>query len=862
MTKVLFRGLLASLVMTVLTALPLRAADASPRSFIVLVGVGEYADQQIKPRQHAEADAKALYDVFTDKEYLGVDADHVKLLLGTPDAQRSSQPATHDNIVKAVHWAVSNAGRDDLVVFAFVAQGGPLGEKCCIFGSDSTFADRAKNAVGASEIEHELEKLKSQHFCVFMDVNFKGYDSGKESVPEPTVSSLAKVFLGHDDENPPSGRIVYWATSGYRPTVDLKEHDLFIQTVLDGLKGAADKEGYEPDGVVTTDELTEYLEKEMQHQLRELVKADDERIRLMPSVLGGQSSNFVLTHNPAVTAKVKERLEKLDTLAKDAKISKELAEEGQNLLGRMPKLKTYQDLRRNYQQLVDGTLAVEDFNKSRATLQAGLKLKRETARAFASKVIQATQIIREGYVKEVKQGEMVANAIRGPYRSIDEKIPTDIRERLDKAKSMTEQELTTFLTDIRERLGQREDLDSHKDLDHALQRMLSPLDPYTTYIDPEMVLKFQQETQGRFAGIGIQINNNNSREMLQVITPIRGSPAYKEGLKAGDIITTITRPVDSNGKPLNPPEVISTKGLPTSDAVKKILGKPGTKVKLTVEREGTDQPLQFELTRDMIEVESVLGSQRKDDDDWNYYVDPANKIAYVRLTGFARNTSRDLARVLTRLKKEKEGIKGLILDLRFNPGGLLTSAVEISDMFIPDGIIVSIRPRVGREVSYPGGTEGAYLDFPMVCLVNGMSASGSEIVAACLQDHKRSLIMGERSYGKGSVQNIQPFEGGELKLTTASFWRPSGKNLNKSSTQGREEDDWGVTPDKGYLLKLSPKERDELWRHQRDAEIIPRRDVPPKEAKPEFKDRQLEQALDYLRGQIRTAAKVQLKKAG
>jgi carboxyl-terminal processing protease len=150
----------------------------------------------------------------------------------------------------------------------------------------------------------------------------------------------------------------------------------------------------------------------------------------------------------------------------------------------------------------------------------------------------------------------------------------------------------------------------------------------------------------------------------------------------------------------------------------------------------------------------------------------------------------------------------------------------------------------------------------MVCLVNGYSASGSEIVAACLQDHNRAKIVGERSYGKGSVQNVQPFEEGELKLTIASFWRPNGKNLNKLSTSGKDDDEWGVMPDKGYLVKLSRKERDELAEHQRNQEIIPRRDLPSEKEKSEFKDRQLEKALEYLRGQIKTAAKLSSKKAG
>jgi carboxyl-terminal processing protease len=300
--------------------------------------------------------------------------------------------------------------------------------------------------------------------------------------------------------------------------------------------------------------------------------------------------------------------------------------------------------------------------------------------------------------------------------------------------------------------------------------------------------------------------------------------------------------------------VISTKGMTTSDAVKKIQGKPGTKVKLVVEREGANEPLEFDVRRAVIEVESVMGIKRLDSDDWNYVLDPENKICYIRLTSFARNSARDLTRVMSKL--HAEGIGGFVLDLRFNPGGLLNSAVQISDMFIDDGKIVTIRPRAGHETTERGRHEGKkLLDFPMVCLVNGMSASGSEIVAACLQDHERAIIMGERSYGKGSVQNIQPFEGGELKMTTASFWRPNGKNLNRSSTSGKEEDEWGVSPNKGFSLKLSERERDELYEHQHDSEIIPRRDLPTKESKTEFKDLQLDMALKYLRGQIKVAAK-------
>jgi carboxyl-terminal processing protease len=202
----------------------------------------------------------------------------------------------------------------------------------------------------------------------------------------------------------------------------------------------------------------------------------------------------------------------------------------------------------------------------------------------------------------------------------------------------------------------------------------------------------------------------------------------------------------------------------------------------------------------------------------------------------------------------------VVFDVRFNPGGLLSTAREISDLFIDDGLIVSIRPREGKEERLPGFSEGSQLKFPMAVLVNGGSASGSEILAAALQDHGRAIVVGERSFGKGSVQNVLPFGGGEIKLTTASFWRPSGTNLNKSSTKGRVEDEWGVIPNKGYEIKLSAKETDDLEEAQRDSEIIHPKDKPAKKTNPDFKDRQLEKALEYIRDQIKLADKVKSAK--
>jgi C-terminal peptidase prc len=872
MTKAMFSGLLASLALALAAVLPARAAEPdkadaqASQPYVVLIGISDYADKQINPRPHAEDDAKALYDVFTNKDYLGADADHVKLLLGKEDKDRHSEPATKENILKALEW-LKRAKPDDLVILAWLGEGASLGERGdrrCYFATDSTLKGRDKDAVAAATIGEILDKVHSQHFCALVDVNFKGFTT-KESIPEVDLrSDFYKEFLGDDgteEHAPVPGRAVFLATTGTTQVIDLAKHDAFIKTVVEGLKGAADKDGYEPDGVVTVDELTEYLDKDLPEVLRENGKTTKEK-EDAHLVLGGRGSHFVITRNPAVEAKVKERLDKLAELAKDKKISEKQAEEGKTLLGQMPRLEAQRSLRKAYQELVDGKISADKFEATRQKIFDDQKLKRASAEEFAKTVMKAIDQIKDNYVKEVQQGDLVAWAVRGLYRRLEEKVPQDIQDRLGKVRDLSEKELIELLADAREHLGKREDLDSHHDIDIALQRMMDQhhLDPYSTYIDPETSKRVDQDIQGQFTGIGIQIRKDAARDMLQVVTPIKGSPAYKAGIQAGDVITTVSRDMDSEGKKLDKPEVIPTKGLALSEAVKKILGAPGTKVKLTVEREGEDKPLEFEITRGRVEVESVLGYKRKGNADWDYYVDPERKIAYVRLTSFARNTARDVKAVMRSLAKE--GIKGMVLDLRFNPGGYLDSAVDISDLYVGDGLIVTVRPRVGREQPFYGRAAGSYRDFPMVCMVNGGSASGSEIVSACLQDQGRALIVGERSYGKGSVQNITPFEGGELKMTIATFWRPNGKNLNKSSTKGGENEDWGVRPDKGYLVELSRKEREDLAEHQRNAEIILAPGKAPEAKEKDFHDLQLEKALEYLRGMIKTASDVPAKKAG
>lgn len=862
--------LLATLLLSGLSAIHARAGEApAVPPYVVLVGIDKFDDAQIKPRQHAEADARALYELFRSKEHSGVPASHIKLLLGSgTDADK----ATKANIVKALSWLEETAPKDAPVVFGYFGQGAPVAERCCYFAVDSTFKDRAKDAVSSSEIAGALDKLQQHRVVAFLDLNLLGFDAGKEPTPDPNLQNFYKELIGEDPEKGPTqARLVFLANGEMKGSLDLDKHGIFTQVLLDALNGKADTDGDEPDGNITTGELTKYIRKELPALARTKGQGDNQKGQTPQVLTEGPDADFIFERNPAVYPTAQERVAKFDGIVKKDQLPGDVAEEGRDLLSRMPRLKARQKLRKTYEKLADGKLDATAFLAERKRIMADTVLSDRDANDFAVVVMHAGKLVRQNFFKDISQGELVEQAVRGMYKHTDEKIPSAIEERLKNLKDAKDVDLVKVLTEARINLGKREDLDRRKgkDVTYALNGMLAKLDRHTDYIDPDLVQRLSNDLEGQFYGIGVQIRKNNIRDQLQVVTPIWNSPAYKKGLKANDIITTIVRDVDSEGKPLAKPETLPTKGMTTEEAVKKILGKEGTPVKIVVEREGVKEPITFNLIRGKVEVESVLGHQRNSDDSWNYVVDPENKICYVRLTQFSRNTYRDLERVMKSL--HQAGIKGFILDLRFNPGGRLEQAVKISDLYIDDGMIVSIKPRSGPETSYVGQSKGSYTVFPMVCLVNGGSASASEIVSACLQDHGRAIVIGTRSYGKGSVQTIFPFEtGGQIKVTTATFWRPSGRNLNKASTEGKDEDEWGVSPDSGYDIDLSRKEQTELQDHLREAEII--RDPTVKSSasnsldeasgKSDFKDRQLEAALRYLRDQIRLADKGSGKKAG
>ena len=309
----------------------------------------------------------------------------------------------------------------------------------------------------------------------------------------------------------------------------------------------------------------------------------------------------------------------------------------------------------------------------------------------------------------------------------------------------------------------------------ALRGMLSELDPFSVYVPPSQQEDFDRMLENSFRGVGIQLDQRPDNGPIEVVTPIDGSPAFKAGVQAGDIILKV------NGE--------SIEGMRLPDVVKKIAGKVGTEVTLTV-KHATGEEVDLTMMREEIIVPTIKGYQRKQDNAWDYWAADDPRIAYMRITQFTSETFDSLKKIMDDLLAG--GMKGLILDLRFNPGGRLDQAIDVVDLFLEDGVILSTRGRSRPEQKVEAKADGTLPYFPVIVLVNEHSASASEIVAGSLMDNKRALVIGQRTYGKGSVQELIPLDnkGGELKLTVAYYYLPSGRLVHRK----KDATDWGVEP--------------------------------------------------------------------
>ncbi|WP_136681653.1 S41 family peptidase [Neptunomonas sp. XY-337] len=337
--------------------------------------------------------------------------------------------------------------------------------------------------------------------------------------------------------------------------------------------------------------------------------------------------------------------------------------------------------------------------------------------------------------------------------SMADEAPTSEQE----AKTLPLEELRRF-SEVFDRIKSAyvEPVDDAKVLEDAIRGMIAGLDPHSTYLEPKAFEELQVHTSGEFGGVGIEITMDDG--FIRVIAPIDDTPATKAGIKAGDIVTRI----DGD----------SVKSMSLDESISKMRGKAGSEVVLTILRDGEDKPLEITVVRDVIQVTSV--KQRMLNEDYGY----------IRITQFQAKTGQDLEKALEKLQASNEQ-KGLVLDLRNNPGGVLQAAVSVVDAFIDDGKIVYTEGRLPTsDVEFNATQETLVPDVPVVVLINSGSASASEIVAGALQDHKRAIIMGTGSFGKGSVQTILPLtDKRALKLTTARYFTPSGRSIQADGIQ-------------------------------------------------------------------------------
>ncbi|WP_432797283.1 S41 family peptidase [Poriferisphaera sp. WC338] len=401
-----------------------------------------------------------------------------------------------------------------------------------------------------------------------------------------------------------------------------------------------------------------------------------------------------------------------------------------------------------------------------------------------------------------------------------------------------------LITDVRDYLVREyvEEPDQQEMMENAVRGMIASLDdPYTNYISQEEQESFETQITGSFTGIGAEVEIHQKR--LRIVTPLEGSPAWKAGVLAGDIVMKIGEE--------------TTLDLSLYEAISKLKGPKGTDVTITVRHKSGEQE-ELTITRDKINIKTARGFKRNEDHTYNFFLDDDNKIGYIRLTQFNKDTTKQTIEAITQLKDNN--VKAIILDLRFNPGGLLSSAVEISDLFLPEGQrIVSTKGRVVPEIAYNASDRGTLVpdDISVVVIANEASASASEIVTGALSDNGRALFVGTRTYGKGSVQDIRDLAGnlGTLKYTNAYYYLPNGRNIHKR--EGKET--WGVDPSEGCYVRMTPKQIEAMIEVRRETDVILKDEntdaqpkVTPDWIENTLKDIQLAAALEAALGKLET----------
>lgn len=334
----------------------------------------------------------------------------------------------------------------------------------------------------------------------------------------------------------------------------------------------------------------------------------------------------------------------------------------------------------------------------------------------------------------------------------------------------------------------------------AIRGMMLRLDPYSGYIAPNELHAFERRNEGDYTGVGLEIGYRRGR--LMVIAPIENSPAARAGVRPGDVILSV------NG--------VDVEGLSVFDVEELLVGPPGSTVTLRVVHREDREPTELTMRRGPVHVSSVRGFARAAANEWDYWIDPARRFGYIRVSNFRNNTTAEFDRVLRRLLKQ--GVRGLILDLRFNPGGIMHEAIAMVDRFVDHGLILSTVTRRRAVDQFRAHRSGTVSDLPLAVLVNGGSASAAEIVSGSLQAHHRAAIVGERTFGKGSVQHVIHLteHDAAVKLTTAYYRLPDGRIIHRTP-RNADSDAWGVLPD--VIVELTDEEERHIRARRKELDL-------------------------------------------
>jgi carboxyl-terminal processing protease len=431
----------------------------------------------------------------------------------------------------------------------------------------------------------------------------------------------------------------------------------------------------------------------------------------------------------------------------------------------------------------------------------------EEAQNYAEQLLNfVINPITQQYVRPVTHAELMAAALGGMYSAARQPIPTTLRDEIEKAN--TQHERFVLLRRVRESLGNPEALQGSQALLVSIRALTPVLDPHSV-LTTETELRRAAAISVNLYGIGVEIDDGVRQGAPRLKAVLPGSPAQRAGLRPGDRVIQI-----DGQRAASPTDTAVQQALASVSPDDTGIKQPVRMALAVLSSNGRER--QLVLERQSFRPETVWGVGRRDDNSWDYWLDKTKKIAQIRLGPLTNGTAEELQQVLGDL--EIEGVKGLILDLRWCPGGYLNEAISAADLFLDECTIATVKNRAGIQNEYGSTRDNSFLNVPLAILVNGETSGGAELIAAALQDHKRGIVVGQRTLGKGSIQDILPLpmSGVRMRLTKGLFVRPSGKNLHRFP-DSKPTDDWGVVPDPRHQVRLSPelgRQLREWWQWQ------------------------------------------------